>query len=139
MIRTLIAASLLALFSTAAFAQSERPLIDWERTQWNPESQAACGVFLTKFGTMVSIQKQTNEIFQILWRGYALNDLSAMTDPATNERAWAAPVELLGETGKVLFLDCGKLVNQALKDGLIPQSIQEDASDKANETLRSNS
>lgn len=139
MIRSLLTASVLALFGTAAFTQSERPLIDWERTQWNPESQAACGVFLTKFGTMVSLQKQTNEIFQILWRGYALNELSAMTDPATNKRAWAAPVELLDETGKTLFLDCGLLVNQALKDGLIPESIQESASEKANETLRNNS
>ena len=135
MIRAFLMATVLALPAAGALAQADRPLVEWNTQDWNPESQAACGAFLTKFGILVSIKQQTDDVFQILWRGIAINMLSEVTDPETNKLAWAAPIDMGAGDGKTLFMSCGDLANQALEDNLIPQSILDEAAEEANETM----
>jgi hypothetical protein len=129
---------LATLFSLSAFevsAQEYPPLAEWDVSEWTPSSQAACGAFLTKFGLLISINKQTNEVFQILWRGLSMNELSKMTDPATNTRAWAAEVDATSDTAKELFFACGDLFDWAYNSNEIPQIILDRASREANDIL----
>jgi hypothetical protein len=139
MMKSILAAALLVCTPLTVSAQTyvteAPPLAEWNVQDWNPESQAACGAFMTKFGLLVSIKHQTDQVFQILFRGFALNALSEMTDPATNARAWSAPVDAISEPSKRLLSDCIDLANAALRDNLIPQSIIDDAQEEAQATL----
>lgn len=125
-----------SLAAQDAPAQDVPPLVEWDVSEWNPTSQAACGAVLTKFGLLVSIRHQTNQVFQILYRGQAMNALSEMTDPATNALAWSAEVKATGEDTYALMDACTDLFNQANAAGNIPKSILEDASAEANRILR---
>ena len=91
MFKSILAAVLMICTPFATSAQERipgvPPLVEWEVQDWTPESQAACAALMTKFGLLVSMKHQTNQVFQILFRGLALNAVSETADPATNARA----------------------------------------------------
>lgn len=109
----------------------ERRLLEWDISRWNPESQAACGAVLSKFGLLVSIQHQTEQVYQILYQGYAMNSLSEMTDPFTNGLAWRAEVSTEDEGFYDFTYRCSDLFDGAMEAGLIPESISAQAAEDA--------
>lgn len=114
----------------------ENRLTDWNIGSWNPESQAACGVSLTKFGLLASVAHQDDRVFQILYRGIALNKLSESTAPETNAAAWAAQVSTRDAALHPMLSTCTDLFNTAEADRLIPGSIKDYAVQEANDILQ---
>ena len=112
-----------------------RPILDWDISRWNPESQAACGAVLSKFGLLASTQNQTEQIYQILYEGYAMNALSEITDPATNALAWSADVSTQDERFFDFTYKCSDLFKGARQAGLIPSSIDTQAAADARSDL----
>ena len=140
MTRSILAALILTLGATAVSAQTAgkttRPLIDWDISRWNPESQAACGAFLTKFGYTVVTEQKTDTVHRILYHGLALDGLSKRTDPETNDLAWDADVDRGPGQAGALLRACLKLSGDAMKRGIIPQDVLDIALDQANKIMR---
>lgn len=131
--RSLLLLSLLGF--SAPVAHADPSPLDADVTTWAPESQAACGVMLVKFGLLVSVKNKTAKVFQILFRGYALNALSEMTAPDLNAAAWQAELNLRDDRTSPILSQCTELFNANAKAGNIPQSVLEDAERKAEATL----
>jgi len=113
----------------------ERSLLEWDISRWNPESQAACGAVLSKFGLLASIKSQTEQVYQILYEGYAMNSLSESTDPSTNALAWSANVSTQDEGFYEFISRCSDLFQGAHQAGLIPSSIDAQAAVSARSDL----
>ena len=139
--QSLYSALIVASSVTGAWGE-QRQLEAWFEAGTASEQRAICGAALIKFGMAVSLSKDAEArkgSFQLLYRGYALNNLAEVETPEISKEAWHTKpsMGMKSDAFYSLIQNCVKLYNAAYSDGIISESQQGSAIEKAQNVLES--